>query len=156
MSTRATPEQLRDAVQAFVRSFGLLSPERTPCGQPISVSEAHALMLLLAGRGQGPPPSVGEMCKGLSLDKSNVTRVCARLAGRGLVALEVSQHDRRVKLVKLTAKGLRVARTVDQASRQEFASVLAHVPRAARSSVIDALDELVKAVRESRSSTTPS
>jgi hypothetical protein len=52
---RSTPsdteaERFRGLVQQFVRSFGLLVATQTPCGHPISVSHAHALMVLLERR----------------------------------------------------------------------------------------------------------
>ena len=34
---------LQARISAFVRAFGLHQPDQTPCGQPIPVSEAHAM-----------------------------------------------------------------------------------------------------------------
>ncbi len=48
-SNRALQEQ----ITAFIRAFGLHRPEQTPCGEPVSVAEAHALMeLRLTAAGQ--------------------------------------------------------------------------------------------------------
>ena len=33
----------------LVRAFGLHKPDETPCGQPVAVAGAHALMELLGG-----------------------------------------------------------------------------------------------------------
>lgn len=30
----------------LMRAFGLHKPDQTPCGQPVAVAEAHALMVL--------------------------------------------------------------------------------------------------------------
>src|SRR5664280_2549620 len=43
--TEAT--DLRLLVQTFIRSAGLLAGGQTPCGHPVAVSHAHALMVLL-------------------------------------------------------------------------------------------------------------
>ena len=40
--------ELMESVVSFVQSFGLHRPEQTPCGQPVPVAEAHALMDLAA------------------------------------------------------------------------------------------------------------
>jgi hypothetical protein len=38
--------QLQAQMIAFVRAFGLHQGDRTPCGKPVSVAEAHALLEL--------------------------------------------------------------------------------------------------------------
>lgn len=39
---------LQARIAAFVRAFGLHQPDRTPCGQPVPVSEARAVAELSA------------------------------------------------------------------------------------------------------------
>jgi hypothetical protein len=34
----------QESLMRFVRNFGLHQPDRTPCGQPLPVSEAHAMV----------------------------------------------------------------------------------------------------------------
>ena len=41
-----TSPDIQQQLISFIRAFGLNQTERTPCGQPVSVSEAHALMEL--------------------------------------------------------------------------------------------------------------
>jgi hypothetical protein len=45
----SAPAELRRLVQAFVRDFGFLAQDATPCGKPLANSHAHALMVLLDG-----------------------------------------------------------------------------------------------------------
>jgi hypothetical protein len=47
MSDPAAAEHaLQNQFIAFIRAFGLHQPEQTPCGEPVSVAEAHALIEL--------------------------------------------------------------------------------------------------------------
>lgn len=148
---RPDADRLRAHVQGFVRAFGLLAGDRTPCGRPLSVSHAHALMVLLA-RGDADPPTQQELARALGIDKSNVTRLCARMASMGHAARRPCPLDARARRVALTAKGRRVAEQVEQASRARFAAVLTAVPRASRASLIEALSVLERAVTKASTS----
>ncbi len=134
---------LRDAVQQFVRASGLLSANETPCGQPLPVSEAHALMSLLAA---SEPLTLQELGSELSIDKSNVSRLCKRLRSSGLVSTRPCKSDGRAKRLALTAKGERVASTVERASRERFANIVAALPRSRAPGIVEAISELTQAI----------
>ena len=68
------------------------------------------------------PKPMGELAKQLSCDNSNVTWITDRLEERGLVTRTQAQHDRRVRLLVLTAKG--------QELREEISARLAEPPEA--------------------------
>lgn len=68
--------------------------------------QAHLLELLARG---GPEP-MGALAAELRCDPSNVTGLIGRLEARGLVAREASADDARVRHVRLTAEGRRLAR----------------------------------------------
>ncbi len=128
--------------QRFFRRFGVLAAESTPCGKPLSMAHAHALMALL-GRGELSQQALGaELC----IDKSNVARLCAKMAQANHVKQRPSEHDGRSRLVSLTASGTRLAREVDAASRARFSALLAGLPRSRRADVISALQHLVDAL----------
>jgi len=57
---------LRCAIHAFVRRFGLLEPSRTPWGQPLPVTHAHTLMELL----DSPGMTHGDLVDRLALSKN--------------------------------------------------------------------------------------
>jgi DNA-binding MarR family transcriptional regulator len=87
----------------------------------------------------------------LGVDKSNVTRLCARMIEAGHVSQQRSPDDGRAWLVLLTAKGQRLAERVEEASRARFERVLAALPSlGARVAVLRALDLLNDAVLETR------
>jgi DNA-binding MarR family transcriptional regulator len=137
--------ELRHVVQRFFRCFGALSAEVTPCGKPLSMAHAHALMLLL---GQ-PELSQQELGRELNIDKSNVARLCAKLVESGHARQRPSEHDGRSRRVSLTTEGRRLAREVDASSHARFAAVLAGLARARRRELIDSLQQLLAAVEAS-------
>jgi DNA-binding MarR family transcriptional regulator len=137
-------DDFRNALQEFIRRFGLLSGDQTPCGKPLPPSDAHALMLLLAAAEQGIAQSV--LAARLGFDKSTASRLVARLTERGQVAPAPASGDARTKPVKLTSKGLRLAQEIDRASRARFARLLEGVPERRRESVLRALRDIVSAL----------
>jgi DNA-binding MarR family transcriptional regulator len=130
-----TAEDLRGAMQQVVRRFGALSTDRTPCGQPLPLVVAHALMIL-AARGEATHAELGTE---LGVDKSNVARACARIVRAGYATQRVGADDRRRRYVALTERGRVVAREVERASQQRFATLLGQIPSARRREVVDAL-----------------
>jgi len=139
-------QHLRAAVQKFVRSFGLLSGDQTPCGEPLAPSHAHALMLL-AGVAHDGRSSQQALASALGIDKSSVARLCAKMEQAGHIDQARPVADARTRLVGLTEKGRRLAERVDLASLARFQAVLDAMPTAgARKSVVQALDVLNEAV----------
>ena len=69
----------------------------------LSPPQAHALRSLAGG----DPLSQRELAAALHCDASNVTGIVDRLEARGLVERQVSQQDRRVKTLLVTAEGAR-------------------------------------------------
>jgi DNA-binding MarR family transcriptional regulator len=141
--------KLRENVQSFVRGFGLLSESKTPCGQPLQLSHAHALQMLLEGAGLAPCRQK-DLAASLGLDKSSIARLCARMERAGHVSQRRSTVDGRAREIELTAQGLRVARQVQTESRARFGRLLDAVPSAQRRQVLEALEILNDAVRALR------
>jgi len=135
-------DELRRVTQRFFRRFGALAPDSTPCGSPLSMAYAHALMVLLA-RGELTQRALGAE---LSIDKSNVARLCAKMVRANHVTQRPSARDGRSRLVSLTACGARLAQAVDSASRARFGALLGGLPEARRADVVAALQHLVDAL----------
>lgn len=124
----------------FIHAFGVLRSDTTPCGQPMSVSTAHALCELATG----PSLNQRELAERLGLSTSAVSRlvdqlVAKRWAERGADPLGT---DSRIRLVTLTDVGNRVADEVLAARAERFARVLDAVPIDKRSTVVEALQLL--------------
>jgi DNA-binding MarR family transcriptional regulator len=134
--------RLQHELVGFVRAFGLLSQERTPCGQPMAPSDAHALTEIAdGGRTQR------ELVDRLHLDRSSVSRLVDRLAARGWVE-RANGPDRRTVRLLPTPAGRRVAADVAGARAKRFAALLEAVPADRRGEVLDAIRLLTVAARE--------
>jgi DNA-binding MarR family transcriptional regulator len=142
----AEARELQISVQTFVRTFGLLVTKQTPCGQPVSPSYAHALMLLLEREAGGHTTTQSELADTLGLDKSSITRLCSRLVADERITQQPGPDDARSRLVALTARGRKMATTIQGASLQRFVRVLQAIPRAERRGVLASLGLLTQAV----------
>ena len=83
-----------ESFHALIRRFGLLDSDRTPCGQPVAVSHAHALMELL----RAPATKQGELARPLGLSKSAVSRMVDQLpeaSATSDVPMIIASKDRR-------------------------------------------------------------
>ncbi len=135
-------EKLQEQVIAFIRSFGLLRPATTPCGQPLSVSEAHALRELSRCDGC----SQTELGNVLQLEKSTVSRLVNQLEGKGWVERNRDPDDRRAVRLRLTGQGQRVAGQVAASRAAYFDRIVEGIPPAERDDVITAFQTVVKAL----------
>ena len=132
---------LQARITAFVRAFGLHQPDRTPCGQPVPVSEAHALAEL----DRESPLLQLELAARLRLEKSTVSRLVSQLIGRGWVQRGKREGDARLVWLDLTDTGRKAAAELGAARAARFAHLLEAIPVDQRQAVIDALTLLVEA-----------
>lgn len=131
-------KELMESVVSFVRSFGLHRPEQTPCGQPVPVAEAHALMDLAAFG----PMRQGELASRLQLEKSTVSRLVRQMEVDGRIRRKSDRRDGRAILIRLTRQGRAAATQIAQARQEKFARVLSAIPEDKRSTVVDAISIL--------------
>jgi DNA-binding MarR family transcriptional regulator len=103
-------------------------------------------MLLLDAEDEGMLSST--LAVRLGVDKSTTSRTCARLTENGHITAAPSRDDGRAKPLRLTKKGARVARDVQDASRDRFGRLLEHVPPRRRADVVEALRDLVLALQK--------
>ena len=132
---------LRDALRRLLVAHGALNEARRPCGTPLTTSHAWALLEL---RDAGPMTTTA-LAERLSIDRTNVSRLCARLESDGEVERIPHPHDGRARLVKLTDEGERLAATVDQTSTDHFALVLGRLD-ADMTGALELLDALTRAM----------
>jgi DNA-binding MarR family transcriptional regulator len=68
----------------------------------------------------GDTPSLKEAARRCGVDPSNLSSIVDQLAERGLVITRPAVHDKRVRIVRLTAEGVRI--------RKRLLACLAHNP----------------------------
>ncbi len=130
----------------LVRAFGLHQPDRTPCGQPVSVAEAHALMEL--DRRDGI--SQTELAAWLRLEKSTVSRLVSGLDDRGWIERTRDRADGRALCLRLTPAGRQVATELAEARRAKFERLLDAIPPPDRDHILRALHALTEALHAAR------
>jgi DNA-binding MarR family transcriptional regulator len=131
----------QDALMRFVRGFGLHQPDRTPCGQPLPVSEAHALTEIAR---DGRLRQV-ELARRLRLEKSTVSRLVTNLVTRGWIRRHIADEDGRGVLLELTEAGASAAHRLAEARQQRLTALLERVPEGERAAVVRALRTLAEA-----------
>ncbi len=141
----STSLDLQGQLIALIRAFGLHRLEQTPCGQHVTVTEAHALMELSPEQ----PLSQSELVQRLGLEKSSVSRLVKILEDRVWIERSRSPMDRRLVEILLSPAGQKAAQELATARQQKFERVLAHIPAEQRQSVSEALTILVRAIHES-------
>lgn len=135
--------RLQERVIPFVRAYGLHQPDRTPCGQPVSISEAHALLEL----DRDAPLTQKELGARLRLEKSTVTRLVSQLEERRWLRRERHLVDGRMVRLWLTDPGQQAATQLATARAAMFARLMGAIPAAEQAGVLHALDVLVEALQ---------
>jgi DNA-binding MarR family transcriptional regulator len=135
---------LQQRITAFVRAFGLHQPDRTPCGEPVPVSAAHALMEL---HRDGPMTQL-ELADRLRLEKSSVSRLVGLLYARGWVRRDKRAGDARLVWLEVTDAGRQTASDLATARAARFHRLLDAIPPEQRPAVIDALSLLIDAAHD--------
>lgn len=138
---------LHHAVRELVRALGVLSEEQTPCGVPVAPREAHALLLLREREAAGEAQAQAELQRALGVDKSNVARLVQRLGERGWVRQVPDPHDGRRRQVVLTARGRRLAGSLETSGAALFEQVWQALAPAERDRVTRCVQRLGEALR---------
>lgn len=145
MSAETRARRLRDAVRYLVVAHGALEESRRPCGAPLSIPHAYALLELLH---HGEPMTVSELAATLAIDRTNVSRLCARMEEAGDLERAPHPDDGRARALRLTAKGRRVAQGVDDQSARHFGRLAKRLGDDV-GAVVAALDRLSDAMASS-------
>ena len=133
---------LREATRELLLAYGVLDVASRPCGATLSTPHAYALIELLH---QGPM-SVAALASRLNIDRTNVSRLCMRMEREGELVREADAQDRRVRRLRLTERGERAARKVDEQSAAHFARVMGSLEQDS-AEIIGALRTLATAMR---------
>lgn len=134
--------QLQHELMGFIRAFGLLATDHTPCGQAMAPSDAHA-MTEIAGGGM----SQRELVDRLHLDRSSVSRLVERLVDRGWVRRAAGERDRRTIRLEATPAGELIAASIAETRSSRFSALLDAVPMDRRDGALDAIRLLTQAAR---------
>ena len=110
----------------------------------MSAPHAHALIELLEA-----PLTVSNLAQRLSIDRTNVSRLCARMEAQGELERATHPKDGRALSLQLTAKGEHIARMVEASSASHFERVIANLGDDVEQ-VVQALHLLSDAMRKAQ------
>jgi len=128
----------------LVRSLGLHKPDQTPCGQPISIAEAHALLEVA----REPGLTQNGLAARLKLEKSTVSRIAGMLELRGWIRRDRDERDSRFIRLNLTRRGIAANANIAASRRAKFDRIFGAIPPQRRADVLTSLTFLLEATRE--------
>ena len=139
----AAPERLHDLLMDLVRATGLLQPDQTVPGQPVSMSLAFALHELDAHTAL----SQRDLAERLRLEKSTVSRMAAEMERQGLLVRERDPGNRRLYRLRLTDEGRALHRRIATAFHEQLTRWVSMLTRTEREALHTGLSALVHATR---------
>jgi len=106
----------------------------------LTQGEAHVLGLLA----HSGPANVADLHHGLAHKRSTLTSILDRLARRGLITRAVGETDRRTFIVRLTAKGRKLAQRV----QRHLSALERAVARRVSAADIKGFDKVIAALEQ--------
>jgi DNA-binding MarR family transcriptional regulator len=106
MATQAAAQE--EIVQRLMDLFARTLDHQGTCLETLELTYAQAKLMWRLETGD--TPSLKELAKRCGVDPSNLAGVVDQLTERGLVASRPAVHDKRVRIVRLTADGVRLRR----------------------------------------------
>ena len=132
---------IRRATRRLVRAWGLLNQATA-----MPLSHCHA-MIEMAEAGSLSSRALAQI---LHLDKSSISRMTAKLAQRGWIAVQ-PDADRRKKLWALTPKGRKVVQRFHQAADTQVEGALALLTEDGRGALLAGMNNYAAAMDRARS-----
>ncbi len=144
----ATQTSIANEFVGLIHAFGVLKTDSTPCGQPMSVSTAHAICELMTSGSLHQ----GDLATRIGLTTSTVSRLVDQLQQKGWASRrdDPASSDKRLRLVHLTEAGEGVAQTVLGARAARFDRLLASIDPTKHGQVLESLHLLRAAADELR------
>src|SRR3954470_1339080 len=161
MATRAhTVEEVPEANRCFTgnlarllyRAHWALASELTAALAPIRVSPRGYHVLQAALSDEHTQTELAEM---IGLDKTTMVVAVDELERAGLAERHPSPHDRRARIIAVTAAGKRKVAEADKVKERVQAEVLGELPASDQKALIDALNKLVQGRLAEQADCTP-
>jgi DNA-binding MarR family transcriptional regulator len=115
------------------------------------IAAAHELspiQVRLLGSLRDRQPGMNDLARHLQLEKSSLSGLIDRAEKRGLVERIASKNDRRAATVKLTARGVKLAKTIAEQVGAEVAKVVAGLPEAEQKRLAKLVEKITAIERE--------
>ncbi|UFJ41128.1 MarR family transcriptional regulator [Brevibacillus humidisoli] len=140
---------LQQQIQQFIRLFGVLEQNKTPCGAPINITQAHALHELSSAGAI----TQQELANRLYIDKSTTSRLIDAFVKKGFVLRTTNPHNRRETLISITDQGRRANDQVEKRRRAKYQKILDGIPLDKQPEVLSALSHLIQSLKKEKENT---
>jgi DNA-binding MarR family transcriptional regulator len=127
-----------------VRAAGLLQPDQSTAGHPVSLSQAFALHELDTGTSL----SQRDLAERLQLDKSSVSRMAAEMERKGLLVRERDPDNHRQYRLRLTDQGRATHAQMASTFHKQYECWVAAMSPTERAALLEGLPALVRVIRQ--------
>jgi MarR family transcriptional regulator, organic hydroperoxide resistance regulator len=106
MATQSQPQE--ELISRLMELFARTLDHQGTCLETLELTYAQAKLVWRLE--PGDTPSLKEAARRCGVDPSNLSTIVDQLIERGLVTSRPAAHDKRVRIVRLTAEGVRMHR----------------------------------------------
>ena len=142
-------EGSRHIARGLVRLMMAVDDAYTQVSREVGLTAQQAQLLCAVQR----PAAVGEIAQFLRCDRSNVSHLVDRAAGRGLIHRDVTQTDGRVRLVGLSPDGQQLVQRFIHTLGARLETLLADWPDQRRDDALETLHALADALENQQKGT---
>ncbi len=132
--------------RGLVRLMMAMEEAYTQVSREVGLTAQQAQLLCTAQRSA----PVGDIAEALGCDRSNVTRLVDRVAGRGFIHRRDDESDGRVKLVELSPEGQRLVQRFMERLGSRLETLLVDWPQERQEQALDTLYALADALESSQ------
>ena len=138
MAVERVPEPQEEIVSRLMDLFAMTLDHQGSCLETLELTYTQAKLLWRLE--VGDTPSLKELARRCGVDPSNLASVVDQLTERGLVFSRPAAHDRRVRVIRHTADGVRLRRRLVACLAQNPA--IAALPVRRRDQLLEILREV--------------
>lgn len=133
-----TSESREEIVRRLMDLFAETLSHQGTCLETLELTYSQAKLLWRLE--VGGTPSLKELARRCGVDPSNLAGVVDQLTARGLVLSRPAAHDKRVRVIRLTANGVRLRRRLIVCLSQNPS--IQSLPRARQAQLLEILREV--------------
>jgi DNA-binding MarR family transcriptional regulator len=138
MAVDPVPEPQEEIVSRLMDLFAMTLDHQGSCLETLELTYSQAKLLWRLE--VGDTPSLKELAKRCGVDPSNLAGVVDQLTERGLVRSRPAAHDKRVRVIRMTADGVRLRRRLVACLARN--PVIAGMPARRRDQLLEILREV--------------
>jgi DNA-binding MarR family transcriptional regulator len=138
MAVEPVPAPQEEIVARLMDLFAMTLDHQGGCLEALELTYSQAKLLWRLD--VGDTPSLKELARRCGVDPSNLAGVVDQLTERGLVLSRAAAHDKRVRVIQLTADGVRLRRRLVACLAQNPA--ITALPADRRDQLLDILREV--------------